>query len=420
MSKPTVISLFTGAGGLDLGFEAAGFVTRVAIDNDSACCNTIRQNRPKWPIIEADIRSDHGTSALLLREAGLRPGDPDILIGGPPCQPFSKSGYWVRGDVGRLSDPNAETLDAFLRVLSDVQPKAYLIENVPGLAFDKKDEGLHYLRKSVERINRRLGTRYSFSVSLLRAVEFGVPQDRHRVFIVGARDGTEFIFPTPTHTAPTVMRVQLTDSLDNDDKEGSADLQQYIRSWDAIFDLENDNNPELSLSGKWAELLPSIPEGANYLFHTERGGGKPLFGWRRRYWHFLLKLSKNLPSWTIAASPGPATGPFHWKNRRLSSREMMRLQTFPDSYVIRGNVKAVQKQVGNAVPCLLAEHIALSIRRQFFDPKFRRRSPSLAIERRKTVPPPENALVVPRKFNTLTGTHAAHPGTGKGYAARKR
>src|SRR5262245_45649820 len=99
MTKPTLISLFTGAGGLDLGFEAAGFDSRVAIENDGACCATIRRNRPNWALIEADIRSNRGTSAWILREAGLRPGDPDVLIGGPPCQPFSKSGYWATGDV---------------------------------------------------------------------------------------------------------------------------------------------------------------------------------------------------------------------------------------------------------------------------------------------------------------------------------
>ena len=81
---------------------------------------------------------------------------------------------------------------------------------------------------------------------------------------------------------------------------------------------------------KSADLLPAIPEGENYLFHTNRGAGVPLFGWRTRFWNFLFKLAKDRPSWTIQARPGPATGPFHWTNRRLSARELCRLQTFPD------------------------------------------------------------------------------------------
>ena len=99
-------------------------------------------------------------------------------------------------------------------------------------------------------------------------------------------------------------------------------------------------------------LLPTIPEGQNYLWHTERGGGEPLFGWRRRYWSFLLKLAKDLPSWTIQAQPGPATGPFHWDNRRLSVREMARMQTFPDNVVIKGEYAPGTCSASLAMPCL--------------------------------------------------------------------
>ena len=88
----------------------------------------------------------------------------------------------------------------------------------------------------------------------------------------------------------------------------------------------------LTVGGKWADLLPTIPEGQNYLWHTNRGGGSQLFGWRTRYWSFLLKLAKNLPSWTIQAHPGSSIGPFHWRNRKLSVPEMCRLQTFPTAW----------------------------------------------------------------------------------------
>ena len=110
------ISLFTGVGGLDFGFEAAGFETVVAVEIDPVSSHTLRLNR-NWPVIERDIHEV--TSKELLRTARLRPGQADVLIGGPPCQPFSKSGYWARGDSLRLDDPRADTLMAYLRVLRD-------------------------------------------------------------------------------------------------------------------------------------------------------------------------------------------------------------------------------------------------------------------------------------------------------------
>src|SRR5262249_18489369 len=113
--------------------------------------------------------------------------------------------------------------------------------------------------------------------------------------------------------------------------------------------------------------LPSIPEGENYLWHTARGGGMPLFGWRTRYWSFLLKLAKDRPAWTIQAQPGPATGPFHWTNRRLSSQELCRLQTFPDGLQFDCGRNDVQRMLGNAVPSLVAEVIAREIRGQLLE-----------------------------------------------------
>ena len=137
--------------------------------------------------------------------------------------------------------------------------------------------------------------------------------------------------------------------------EAMGALEPYRTSWDALADLpERLNDKELEMTGKWADLLPTIPEGQNYLWHTDRGGGEPLFGWRRRYWSFLLKLSKRLPAWTIQAQPGPATGPFHWCNRKLSAVELCRLQTFPDGIVFQTRHADIQKLVGNAVPSALA------------------------------------------------------------------
>jgi DNA (cytosine-5)-methyltransferase 1 len=402
MSKPTVISLFTGAGGLDFGFEAAGYETRVAVEMNRDACETLRTNRD-WPVIERDIG---GVSTKeLLKTASLRSGDVDVLIGGPPCQPFSKSSYWVTGDAKRLDDPRSKTLGAYLRVLEEAKPRAFLLENVEGLAFRGKDEGLRLLTETFEKINRRAGTKYKPVVRMLNAADYGVPQLRKRVIIVGARDGTELVFPEPTH---------------GETKDLFRKLRPAATAWDAIGDLSTDSEEDLQATGRWADLLPSIPEGSNYLFHTARGDGEPLFGWRRHYWTFLLKLAKDLPSWTIQAQPGPAAGPFHWDNRRLSRREMCRLQTFPDDVEIMGSRLAAQRQIGNAVPSLLAEVIARSIRTQLLgrrlpcaEPKLLRPAATATPRRR----PPER---VKAKYLPLRGDHIPHPGPGLGNGAIQR
>ena len=124
--------------------------------------------------------------------------------------------------------------------------------------------------------------------------------------------------------------------------------REALTAWDALADLPNV--PGLRLPGSWAELLPSIPEGGNYLYLTARGGGTELFGWRSRYWSFLLKLARDRPSWTLPASPGPSTGPFHWDNRPLTVRERLRLQGFPDDWQLCGSAHQQIKMSGNATP----------------------------------------------------------------------
>jgi DNA (cytosine-5)-methyltransferase 1 len=421
MKPLSVISLFTGAGGLDLGFEAAGFETRVAVENNVDAAATLRANRPHWTLIADDIHSSAANSKRILAAARLKKGDADILIGGPPCQPFSKSGYWRHGDVKRLQDPRSGTLAAFLRVMRETVPRTFLLENVPGLAFSRKDEGLLLLQRTVDSINKSKGTRYSFAAALVHAVEHGVPQDRQRVFVIGSRDGIDFTFPKASHVSPATDDTVSPTEMSLFGARTEHSQPAYFTSWDAIGDLEEDDDPALRVTGKWADLLPTIPEGKNYLHHTDRGAGLPLFGWRRRYWSFLLKLSKRLPSWTIAAQPGPAIGPFHWKNRRLSQKELMRLQTFPDNYRISGSLRSVQRQLGNAVPSALAERLALEIRRQLLgDAQISSAKLSLAPRRRPNMPPPEDVFPVPSKYLMLSGRHAPHPGTGLGYGASSR
>lgn len=399
------ISVFTGVGGLDFGFEAAGFETAVAVEMDAACCRTLRLNR-RWPVIERDIHDV--TSEELLATAKLSAGEADILIGGPPCQPFSKSGYWARGDAMRLDDPRSDTLVAYLRVLRDAQPKAFLLENVYGLAYRGKNEGLSRILDGVEQINRETGSKYRPVWQVVDAASCGVPQHRERVLIVASRDGEPFKFPPATHG-------------ERDDPLLVANLEPYRTAWDALGDLpERLNDPTLKAGGKWANLLPSIPEGENYLWHTPRGGGMRLFGWRTRYWSFLLKLAKDRPSWTIQAQPGPATGPFHWTSRRLSSQELCRLQTFPDDLRFDCGRNDVQRMLGNAVPSLLAEVIAREIRGQLLNRPIRGKGLCLLPPRREPAPPPERVAEVPPAYHSLVGDHAEHPGEGLGNRARHR
>ena len=404
------ISLYTGAGGLDLGLEAAGFEVAVALEQDADCVETVQANRD-WPLIDRDIHEV--TNEEILTEAALEEREADLLVGGPPCQPFSKSGYWSTGDTQRLDDPRASTLERYLSVLRDAKPKAFLLENVPGLGYRGKDEGLRLLEEVIEDINDDCKTSYEIEVQVLNAVEFGVPQERKRLFIVGHRGGQAFTFPQRTHTSP---------SAEGEAQLSMHDREPYRRAWDALGDLEVDrDDPELQVTGKWADLLPSIPEGSNYLHHTPRGDGLPLFGWRTRFWNFLLKLSKTRPSWTITAQPGSATGPFHWESRRLSARELCRLQTFPDDYEITGSLRSAQKQLGNAVPPALAERLGWAIRDQLLGydgdiPSQSRFVPPY----REEVPPPEPVQEVPKKYHSRIGDHDPHPGKGKGPGAQSR
>lgn len=407
MKPLTVASLYTGAGGLDYGFEAAGFETRVALEMDPDCCATLSANR-SWPIIQDEI--SRVPSSRILQVARLRKGDADVLIGGPPCQPFSKSGYWVNGDARRLQDPRASTLLEYMRCVRDILPKVFLLENVHGISYSGKEEGFQLLYELTEEINREERVNYSLSWRVLDASHYGVPQARVRFFLVACREGATFRFPLPTHATedePTERTLL-----------GARSACSAVTAWDAIGDFTPPHDEDLKVRGRWASLLPSIPEGNNYLWHTNRGGGLPLFGWRTRFWSFLLKLAKDRPSWTIQAQPGPAIGPFHWANRRLSVEEMARLQTFPKNLRYVGSRVSIQRQLGNAVPSLLAEVLAREIRRQLLGCPGEG-DPVLAVRLNRPIPPPSPVERVPPQFLSLQGHHPDHPGERKSERARR-
>lgn len=394
------VSLFSGCGGLDFGMVAAGWNIAYKNDFDRHSCKTLEMNSeglvqcaPIEEVSSADIRACVGTGKDSV----------DLVIGGPPCQPFSKSAYWSRGDTLRLKDPRANTLDEYLRVVEDLKPKAFLLENVHGISYSGKEEGFQFLIKRIREINRKAGTDYRPTWRVLNAADYGVPQIRIRFFLVALRNGKDFVFPSPTHSEIDTGQATLFD----------INRKPYATAWDALSDIGPEPDEKLEIGGKWGKLLPSIPEGENYLWHSDRKGGLPLFGWRTRYWCFLLKLAKNRPSWTIQAQPGSAIGPFHWENRKLSWRELAAIQTFPRDFKIDSPRVEVQRQIGNAVPSLLSEVLGRALREQVCGKRIS--TPlRLAVRSGSAPPPPEPVLPVPQQYMTLVGNHAPHPGTGKG------
>lgn len=392
-----VLSLFTGAGGLDLGLEAAGFKIAGCVEIDPDARNTLKINRPLWPQAERED-VDAYRPMELVQAFGFRPREVAVLSAGPPCQPFSKSGYWANGDSKRMSDPRAKTLRTVLAIAKAALPRVILIENVAGFSYTGKDEGIDVVNRGLADINREFDTRYKLCVLNLRAERYGVPQKRHRLFLIAIREGALLSVPPSTHWP---------DSLGD---------SPPLTAWDAIGHLDRNHQLEashLELRGKWADLIPSVPEGRNYLWHTDRGGGVPLFGWRTKYWTFLLKLAKSLPAWTIQAQAGPSTGPFHWRNRLLSIEELCRLQTLPKGYRISGTDLSARRQVGNAVPSAIGELLGLMLAREVFG-RDADRPLSLIPKRRNDLPQPERRQRVPRKYIALKGKHPVHPGTGLG------
>lgn len=384
--------MYTGAGGLDLGLEAAGFTHAGCVELDEDARETLHANRPGWPLAtNGDIHAY--SPEALIEHFGIRDRELDLLAGGPPCQPFSKSRFWRTEDRASLHDPRARTLRAFLKVVYASLPRAVLIENVEGIAYKNNRQALRFIERSFDLINAKFGTSYLLQQFKIDASDYGVPQARRRVFLLASRDGKRFELPTPTH---------------------GQSKNKITTAWDAIGDLGDPPSHEpLTPSGKWADLLPSIPEGENYLWHTPRGGGMPLFGWRTRYWSFLLKLKKDKPSWTIVSQPGGSIGPFHWHNRRLSTREMLRLQTFPDSFEIHGAYSSAIRQIGNAVPPALGELFGKQIRSQYFHEEIDDR-PELVTKRGREPPPAEEVAPVPQRYHKYKADHPEHPGAGRG------
>jgi DNA (cytosine-5)-methyltransferase 1 len=275
-------------------------------------------------------------------------GEPiDLLVGGPPCPPYSKSRFYRKEKPRALRDELAwETINGYLDTLRLLTPRAFVLENVAGLAYKVHREALDLILEAAVEAGYRCEWR------VVNAADYGVPQIRERFILVGVREGA-FEFPAPTHAKSPGESL-----LD-------APLQDWRTAGEVLQDLDTEENADDTghfAGGQYHDLLRQIPPGDNYLYFTEkRGHPEPVFRWRSRYWSFLLKLSPNLPSWTIQARRSNNMGPFHWRNRILRIEEVKRLQTFPDDWQLAGTVEQQWRQIGNAVPPLLAQRFGEAI-----------------------------------------------------------
>lgn len=343
MSAPLrAVSLFSGAGGLDLGLRDAGYSIVAAVDTDVYAAKSHEKNFPETAFFNGSI-ADFTEDRVAQMVGAEVLDDVDLLVGGPPCPPFSKSRFYRTDKPRAMNDPVGEvTISGYLETLRWLRPKAFLLENVAGMAFKVHRETLDHIVATAESYGYRCEYR------VLNAADYGVPQIRQRFFIVGTLDG-EFSWPVPTHADPAA--------------EGS--LLPWETAGSVLRDLDTEENASDDghvAGGKHHDLLEQIPPGDNYLFFTaKRGHPDPQFEWRKRYWSFLLKLSPDMPSWTIQARRSNNMGPFHWRSRILRIEEVKRIQTFPDDWFLAGNVEQQWRQVGNAVPPRLAQALGVQL-----------------------------------------------------------
>jgi DNA (cytosine-5)-methyltransferase 1 len=349
-SHGVAISLFSGAGGLDRGTEDAGYEVRAALEWDRDAAATMEKNFTHLvsPVITEDIL--HVPTDRILAAAGLRDGErPDLLVGGPPCTPFSKSGFWLEWKREGL-DPTASLLQEYTRVLREARPRRFVLENVYALTYNNKAS-----KPAYDRLMREIDEAgYHASPKVLNAADYGVPQARPRLFVLGVPKDQ----PLPEHPRPTHGGQWERRTIGH---HGNP----HMTAGQALDGLVTEPEPTEAVNGKYGHLLADIPPGDNYLFYTEhRGHPDPKFRWRGKYWSFLLKLSPDRPAPTIQAQPGPYIGPFHWDNRRLRVAELKRLFTFPDTFELVGTRGCVQAQIGNSVPPLLARQVIEALHAQ--------------------------------------------------------
>lgn len=363
-NQPISISLFTGAYGLDLGLEQAGFITVSVVEKEINAIKTIALNRPFLKNSAIPRAIEQVTAQELLEEGGqvlgldrpLEPGDVDLVTGGPPCQPFSTA-----GKRGSVLDPRGSLFMDFIRIVKEVKPRFFLMENVKGLLSAPlrhrpiNQRGKDYPPLSKEEMKgaalevvllemKNIG--YQVVYNVLEAADYGVPQTRQRVIFMGSRDSESVTFPLLKYS-----------------KNGK-NLPKWRTLREGLKGLE-DLEPEfIPYSENRLKYLKLLQAGQNWKYLPEElkqeamggayhsGGGKV---------GFYRRLSWDKPSPTITTSLNQkATDMCHPVELRcLTVRESAKLQTFPDDWIFYGSTMSKYKQIGNAVPVLLSKEIGV-------------------------------------------------------------
>lgn len=346
-SRIKTLSLFSGAGGLDIGFHQSGYEIVGCVEIEPSYAATLEKNKGPKRVFNQDLHVHCQDIRQFDPEPYIGAGI-ECVIGGPPCQTFSAAGRRSGGVLGTI-DPRGRLFESYCRILEAISPTVFVFENVYGLP--GANGGAPW--REICRAFSDLG--YELQAEVLDSADYGVAQHRERLIIVGYRgDEMTYSFPMPTHGP---------DSLEN---------SNLVSALDAIADLQDPDEPLHQFDGLYGHLLPLVPPGLNYSFFTrEMGYPKPHFAWRSKFHDFLYKADPNSPSRTIKAQPGKFTGPFHWNNRHFTIPELKRLQSFPDEYELVGSYGKVVEQIGNSVPPKLAAVIAQSVKEQVLRPRQR-------------------------------------------------
>ena len=334
-----IIDLFCGCGGLSYGFEKAGFDVLIGIDNDAKALETFELNHEGAKSICGDITniSYDGDIKPLIGNKQI-----DVIIGGPPCQGMSLSG------PRKFEDPRNKLYLSYIRLVEEIKPKAFVIENVPGLV------GLFGGQIKDSIIEKFTNMGYKIKYKILCAADYGVPQNRRRVVFVGMKDEC-FEYPQPTSKIVTCeMALSDLPKLEHDiGIENAEYISKPLNEYQRLM-RKNSTNVKNHIAAQHSEkvrkIITLVPDGGNY---------KDLPDEYRNSRNFHV-------AWTRFASNKPAptidTGHrhhFHYKYNRVPTvRECARLQSFPDDFIFLGNKTQQFRQVGNAVPPLMAQAIA--------------------------------------------------------------
>ena len=326
MEKIKTIDLFCGAGGMTKGFEMAGFNTVFAVEFNKIYAQTYKINFPSVDVYVGDIKKIPDDKIKVLEK---KYGKIDVIIGGPPCQGFS-----IAGNIGRrfLEDDRNRLFLEYVRFVDILRPKIFVLENVAALVKHNKGKTI----KEIEEKFTELG--YSIQYKILNSVNYEVPQERRRVFLVGTIKGINFSFPNEMKTIKTVK--EAIDDLPPLRSGESSNISWHVA---------------MAHSQQMLEKMKYVKDGGNRNDIPEEL--RPKSGDIRKY----IRYNSSKPSVCVT---GDMRKIFHYsQNRALTCRELARLQTFPDDFDFIGNSIEVQQQIGNAVPCKLAYHMALKCKK---------------------------------------------------------